>query len=719
MSVSRRQFVKAAAATTAVALPALVVGFSLPARRANAADARFNAWLRIAADDTVTIALSQAEMGQDIYTIMPRLIAEELEADWSRIRVELAVNDPAFANPMFGAQATAGSSSVVAFDAKLRMVGAQAREMLRQAAAQNWGVSVDDCRAESGAIVHAKSGRRLSYGALAEAASRLTPPAAVKLKDAKDWTLLGRSTPRLDAPAKSTGAAVYGVDVQLPNMLTGTVRACPAFGGALKALDDKPALAIPGVHSVVKLDNAFIVLADGYWPARQGAEALKPVWDFGPLGSLSSEQMSQQLIANLAQPGLPAVTKGDAAAAIAASPRKLEAVYQVPYLAHVTMEPMSGTVSVHADGVEAWLPTQAPGWHQMALAQICGVKPEQVRINSTFLGGGFGRRAEIDFAMYPALASKASGRPVKVIWSREEDIQHDVYRPATVGRLRAALDPSGRPTALELKLVAQSISARLSGAAPPSGAPASGPPPPDPFAITGLSDLEYGLDHWNASYVEQKTGAPVGTWRSVPNTFNGYFIECFIDEIAHQGGHDPVELRRTLLAASPRQLAVLEKAVAASGWGKPPPGRFQGIAVVKESGTIVCEVAEVSVDAGKTLRVHKVTAVIDCGRALNPRGVEAQVQGAIMDGLSAALFGEITLEGGRVAQSNFDSYPLLRMAQAPELEVHIIDSGVALGGVGECAVGPAAPALANAIFAANGERLRRLPVVKAGYSLGA
>jgi isoquinoline 1-oxidoreductase beta subunit len=714
VSISRRHFVLGAGSA-----PALVIGFSLPPSLADAAGVAtpINAWLRISSDDTITIMLSQAEMGQDIYTTTAMLVAEELEADWEKVRVEfIASTDPAYANPRYGAQMTAGSSSTIMLDRWLRSAGAEARERLRRAAAARWRAPLDDCRADRGAVVSRLTGARLSYGRLAIDAAGIPAPADIPLKAPQDWRILGKPTRRLDAAAKVRGRAVFGIDVEVPGMLIGTVRACPVFGGRLAGLDTAPALGVRGVHSVVRLEEAFVVLADGYWAAKTGADLLRPVWEPGPLSDFSSETLTAELRATMGMHGAQAFSKG-ARRAPETGAVELEASYETPYLAHATLEPMNGTVHVRSDGVDAWLPTQSPAWHRTALAGWLGLRPDQVNIRPTFLGGGFGRRAELDFVYYPAMASKACGRPVKVIWSREEDMQHDVYRPAAVGRLRAELDPAGLPRSVELKLGLQSVVDRLGKKALAVGAGAEGPVL-DPVAVASLAAMPYGLDFWRCEYVKQERGAPVGTWRGVSNTYCGFFLESFIDEIAHAGGRDPVDLRRQLLAGNPRALTVLNTAAACADWGHAPAGRSQGVALFAEKGTVVCQVVEASVDVGRRLTVHRIVCVVDCGRALNPGGVEAQMQGAALDALGAALSGEITLKDGRVVQSNFDAYRMLRMRQAPPVEVRIVESGAPLGGIGEPAMAPLAAALTNAIFAATGDRVRSLPVSRHGYQVG-
>ncbi len=708
MRLSRRHFLEASVAAGG----GLLIGFHLPfgGRFADAAptEVAVNAWLRIAPDDTVTIIVPSAEMGQGIYTSLPMLVAEELEVDWRKVRAETAPAAPAYANPMlFGLQATGGSTSIRAFFEPLRKVGAQTREMLRQAAAERWGAPIAECEAREGQITHRPSGRALRYGELAEAAAKGTPSAEVALKEPTAWTLLGKATPRLDTPAKVDGSAVFGIDVKLPDMLIGTVAACPVFGGKLKAVDEKPALAVKGVHKVVPLESAVVVLGDGYWPAKQGLAALSPQWDFGANAGASSEAILADFKAQLDSPGAVAGAAGDTAAALAAAAQRLEAVYQVPYLAHATMEPMNATAHVTADGIEIWAPTQAQGPTQQTFAKMFNLKPEQVRVHTTFLGGGFGRKFELDFLTYAVLASKAAGRPVKVVWSREEDIQHDFYRPAAVVRFRAGFDADGRPQAWEAKIVAPSIMTRAFPDFVKDGV--------DPTSVEGIADTPYGVPNRRFEYVMRHEAVPVGFWRSVGNSQNAFFAESFVDEMAHAAKQDSVAFRLALLADKPRHRAVLEKAAQAAGWGTAAPaGRFRGVAIHQSFGSIVAEVAEISLDGGKSLRVHKVTCAVDCGRAMNPSTVVAQMESGIVFGLTAAFYGEVTLKDGRIDQANFDSYPMLKLAQTPAIEVHIVESGAELGGIGEPGTPPIAPAVANALFAATGKRIRSLPLVKNG-----
>lgn len=703
-SVTRRRFLQ----ISATAAGGLLIGFHLPrfARYAEAATAEetaINAWLRIAPDDSVTILVANSEMGQGVYTALPMLIAEELEVDWRKVKGEMAPADPTYRNLNFGVQATGGSTSVRwAFD-PLRKVGATAREMLRQAAAAKWKVPRAECVARNGRIVHHPTGRALGYGTLAVAATKVEPPAEVQLKKRDEWKLLGKPTRRLDTPAKVNGAAQFGIDVQVNGMRVATVMACPVFGGKLKRVDDTPALAVRGVRAVVPLEDAVIVVANGYWPAKKGLDALRPVWDEGSRAGVSSATIREQLKAALGKEGAVAHSEGDIAAAKASATQRVEAVYEVPFLAHATMEPMNATAHVKADGVEIWAPTQGQWPIQQVVSGMLEMKPEQIKVHTTFLGGGFGRKFEFDFVVQAVQASKAVGAPVKLVWSREEDVRHDFYRPAAMARFDAGLDADGMPMAWEARLACPSIMTRVFPDWVKEGV--------DPSSVEGASGIPYGIANQRVEYVMTDTGVPVGFWRSVGSSQNAFFVQSFLDELAHAAGKDPLDYRLRLLGSKPRYRKVLETAAKAAGWGTPAPaGRFRGLALHDSFGSIVGEVAEISIDDGGAITVHKVTCAVDCGWTVNPDTVVAQMESGIVYGLTAALFGEVTLEKGRVQQGNFDTYKMLHLSQMPEIDVHIIESGTELGGIGEPGTPPIAPAVANAVFAATGKRVRKLPI---------
>ncbi len=703
MQQTRRQFLK----TSALAGGALVIGFYLPSggRRAQAmsasASVAVNAWLKVHADNTFTVLVGSSEMGQGVYTSIPMLLAEELEVDWNDVRAEMAPVAPAYNNMLFNLQGTGGSTSIRAFHQVLRQVGANTREWLVAAAAQDMGVAAGACKASSGRVVHAASGEARRYADVLAIAAQLTPPENVALKPPAQWKLLGTPARRLDVAAKVDGSAEFGSDVQVDGMLVATVRACPVFGGRLQSIDDTPALAVAGVKAVIPLDAAFMVVADGYWPARKGADALQPVWDFALNGENSSAKISAALTAGLTQAGHSAHAVGDASAAMQTAARKIEAVYASPILAHATMEPMNATASVTAAGVEVWAPTQAQGLIPQAVSAITGTAAEKVQVHTTFLGGGFGRRFEMDFVEYAVRASQAMGAPVKVMWSREEDTQHDFYRPPSLARMQGGWTADGKLDVLTAHIVSPSIFSRAGPDQVQNGI--------DESSVEGIADSPYSIANIAVNYVQQEVGVPVGFWRSVGNSQNGFVMESFMDELAHADGIDPLELRRRLLHDKPDHLAVLNKLAEVSNWGHADAGRFKGIAIHESFGSIVGEVAEISIDQGK-LTIHKITCVVDCGAIINPDTVEAQMQSAIIYGLTAALHGAITIEQGRVQQGNFHNYPMLRLAQTPAIEVHLAPSGRALGGIGEPGLPPLAPALTNAIFAATGKRIRKLPI---------
>ena len=680
----------------------LVIGFRIPNRRGVAPFAP-NAWLRIGTDDSVLVIVDRSEMGQGVTTSLPMLLAEELEADWTKIRFEFAPADKAYVNQIFGMQGTGGSSSVRAAWKPLREAGARARSVLIAAAAQTWGVEPTSCRAEAGAVIHAPSNRRLTYGALAQRAAALTVPTEVQLKDPKDWHLAGKPTKRLDTRFKVNGTAQFGIDVRVPGMLTAVVARSPVFGGKVRSFDGTAAKAIPGVRHVVQISSGVAVVGDGYWPAKQGRDALKVSWDEGPVAQVSSASISSLFAQRATQDGAVARHDGDAVAALAGAAQRVEAVYEMPFLAHATMEPMNCTAHVRADGVDIWAPTQFQTGVQMIGGQIGGIAPEKVAVHTTYLGGGFGRRFELDFIMEALETSKAAGAPVKVIWSREDDIQHAQYRPANYHQLRAGLDASGRPVAWTHRIVAPSIMARMFPQTVKNGL--------DGEAVEGGVGLPYAVPNVHVDYQLTDTGIPVGFWRSVNNSFNAFAVEGFIDELAAAAKQDPYEYRRTLLANAPRDRGVLELAATKAGWGTPlPAGRARGIAVYKSFESYAAQVAEVSVSPAGDVRVHRVVCAIDCGMHVNPSTIEAQMQSGIVFGLTAALKGAITIENGRVMQSNFHDYQMLRIAEMPVVEVHIVPSTEAPGGVGEPGTPPIAPAVCNAIFAATGKRIRRLPI---------
>ena len=697
---SRGRFLKA----TVVAGGALAIGFVLPAAgHLSEAAQPFspNAFLRIAANGRVTVVCGLSEMGQGVLTAIPMLVAEELDADWTKVRVEQAPVDKAYANPMFGMQATGGSASVRGFWEPMRKAGAAAREMLVAAAAATWKAKPADCRTHKGVVIH-RSGRRLSYGILVARASRLPVPAEPKLKDPKDFAILGHDLKRLDTPPKVNGGAQFGMDVRLPGMLTAVLARPPVPGGKALSFDDSKARAVRGVQQVLETPHGVAVLADGYWAAKKGRDALEIKWDDGPHAGLSSDAISKQLTDATAQPGK--VGRDEGSFDAAAPARTLEAVYEAPYLAHACMEPMNCTAWVKPGEVEIWAGTQSQGPTQGILAQVASVDPGKVKVHTMYLGGGFGRRFAPDFTIDATILSKMSGKPVKLVYSREDDMRAYYYRPASVTRFSAGLDAAGDAVSLRARVASPSI---MEGSGfmklPPDGV--------DKFAVEGVQDLPYDIPNLRVEYSRQEPGVQVWFWRSVGHSQNIFFSESFVDELAHAAGKDPFEFRRALLGKQPRYKGVLELAAAKAGWGAPlPAGVQRGIAVAQSFGSYVAEVVEASVADDGQVKVRRVVAAVDCGMTVNPEIIRRQIESAIVYGLSAALYGRITFKDGKVEQGNFDSYPVLRMNEMPKVEVHIVPSSEKPGGIGEPGLPALAPALTGAIFALTGKRVRSLPI---------
>jgi isoquinoline 1-oxidoreductase beta subunit len=707
LNVSRRSFLK----TGALMGGGLMLGFSLPLRKPfGAASAQStssfspNAFIRIGTDDVVTIIVNKSEMGQGVYTSLPMLIAEELEVNWSKIRVEPAPVDPAYNHTEWGIQGTGGSTSVWSEWERLRKAGATARAMLVKAAADIWKVDPASCRAEKGFVIHNPTQRKISYGRLVERASQMEPPKDVPLKEPKDFRIIGKPRRRLDTPEKTNGKAMFGIDVKVPGMLTAVVARPPVFGGKVKRFNADKARAVPGVKEVVQIDSGVAVIADGFWSAHEGRDALEIDWDEGPLAALSTSGMREQYM-NLAKtPGAVARKEGNSEAVLSKATRQLRVEYEVPYLAHACMEPLNCLVDLRPGSCEIWTGTQFQTVDRNTAASVVGLKPAQVKIHTTFLGGGFGRRANphSDFVIEAAQVAKAVKKPAKVIWTREDDMKGGYYRPMWYDRIAAGLDEKGNLVAWQHTIVGQSIL---------SGTPFDPKKDVDPASVEGAKEIPYEIPNILVDLHTTKIAVPVQWWRSVGHSHTAFVVESFIDEVAHEAGKDPYEFRRKLLARHPRHSGVLKLAAEKAGWGRPlPKGHGRGIALHESFGSFVAQVAEASVSAEGEVRVQRVVCAIDCGKIVNPDTIKAQMESGIVFGLSAALYGKITFQNGRVDQSNFHDYPLLRLNEMPLVEVHIVSSKEKSGGVGEPGVPPIAPAVANAIFAATGKRIRHLPI---------
>lgn len=711
INLSRRSFIK----STALVAGGLVVAFSIPqAKRfmgvANAAEAMPlpapNAFLRIGADDSITVLLAHSEMGQGVWTTLPMLIADELDADWNQVRVEHAPAAPAYIHTAYGIQITGGSSTTWSEFERYRQAGALTRALLMQAAAKQWNVPVDSLRTENGAVFNGQ--KKLRYGQLVETASKLPTPTSVTLKKPEQWKFIGKATKRLDGAEKINGSAKFGQDVQFDGLKIAMVARAPVFGTKLKSVDDAAALKVPGVIKVVKVPTGVAVIADHYWAAKQGREALKLEWDLAGHDKPDSAALVKQYQALAQQPGVQAAKAGDVASASKQAKHTVNVEYVLPYLSHAPMEPLNCAVKISDHGCEIWTGTQMQTTDQAAAAKILGLKPEQVNIHTQFLGGGFGRRANprADFVSEAVEVAKAAGLPVKTVWSREDDIKGGFYRPMFVHRASVALDKQGKPLAWQHTLVGQSII---------KGTPFEGVMIKDGIdatSVEGVADSPYvkGTAHHHVQLHSVPSDVPVLWWRSVGHSHSGFVMESLIDELAHASKQDPLAYRRQLLKDHPRHLAALNLAADKASWGKPlPAGVFRGIAVHESFSSYVAEVAEVSVTKGE-VKVHRVVVAIDCGLAVNPDGVKAQMESCVAFALGAALSSEISFKEGQVVQSNFHDYQVLRMKDMPKVEVHIVPSTEKMGGVGEPGVPPLAPAVANAVFAATGKRLRRLPI---------
>ena len=701
-ALTRRGFLEAGLAMGG----GLVVAFHLPmARGAQADNSAFapNAFIRIDGHGRVTLIMPQVEMGQGIYTAVAMILAEELDADFSRVALEHAPpNDKLYANPTFGIQVTGNSNSVRSFWLPLRKAAAGARAMLVQAASQVWKVDPAAIRTEKGELIHDSSSRRLAYAALIDRARSLTPPKDPPLKDAKDFKLIGKPLKRFDTPDKVNGKAQYGIDVMLPGLKFATLAACPVFGGKIGHVDDTKARKVPGVRQVIVFEDFVAVVGDHMWAAKQGLAALDITWDEGPHAAVSSDDVWKQLRAASKTEGAVAKSTGDIAKGLAQG-ELLEAQYELPFLAHATMEPMNCTVHVTPTGCEVWVGSQVLSRAQATAAKVAGLPIDKVIVHNHLIGGGFGRRLETDMVGSAVQIAKQVDGPVKVVWTREEDIQHDVYRPVYRDTLSATVS-NGRIAGWKHRITGSSILARWLPPAFQKGI--------DIDSIDSAVDMPYDIPNMRVEYVrDEPPGVPTGFWRGVGPNNNVFAIESFMDELAKKSNKDPVAFRRDLLGNSPRLKAALDLAAEKSGWGSALPARTgRGIGLQVAFGTFIATVAEAEVDTRGEVRVRRLVCVVDTGIIVNPDTVVAQMQGGLIFGLTAALYGNITIDRGRVQQSNFNDYRMLRINEAPRIEVHLIKSGEAPGGIGETGVTAAPPALGNALYAATGIRLRRLPI---------
>jgi isoquinoline 1-oxidoreductase beta subunit len=700
-SLSRRVFLKKSALT----FTGLIIGFtyepesSLAVKVENAEE--LGIWIRIAPDGSTTLIVPSSEMGQGVNTSLSMILAEELEADWQSVKTETAPVNSKYINPESNSgQMTAGSSSVKGFWNPLRKAGAAVRLMLQKAAAQKWEIPIEECVAKSGYIYRKNSSQKLSYGELAEAAGKIDIPSDPPLKNSKDYNLVGKSIKRIDIPSKTNGSAQFGIDVRLPEMMYATIRQSPVFGGEVLSYDEDAAKSIRGVKKVTLIPNGIAVIADNTWRAKRGMEVLNLKFHGGKTIGLESQQVQKELLKALDDEGKTKIEANQV----------LDLEYEVPFLAHAPLEPMNCTANVTDNFCEVWVPTQSQGGCMDAAKEITELDEEQIKIHTTYLGGGFGRRGETDFVKQSLILAKALGKPIKVTWMREEDMQHDFYRPASMSRFQIGLNKDGFPISWNNQLASPSILKRFF--APMAWFNI------DPLSTEGADEIPYAIEDFNFDYSVVDSGVPVGFWRSVGSSFNAFFTESAIDEAAHLAQQDQFDYRMKLLSGKPRFQKVLEKVMRESKWGRIlPKGHGLGISIHKTRGSIAGAVIEVSTDVNGMLNLNKAWIAIDCGKVINPNTVRAQMEGGFTFGLSATLGEEITLKDGRVEQSNFHDYSILRLKGSPEISVEIIESGNEIGGVGEVAVPLAAPALTNAIFSSSGRRIRSLPLSKHGIKI--
>ena len=691
---------------------AFVLGFHLPARAVNEPEqppdstvGKFapNAFIRIDRSGQTTLVMPQVEMGQGVYTAIPMILAEELDADFSKVELKHAPPDEKlYANPMLGVQATGNSNSIRAFWKPLRQAGAATRAMLVQAAAQQWQVDPASCTAANSVVTHAASGRSFGYGDLVDAAAALPVPQDSPLKDPKDFTLIGKPLKRLDTPDKTNGSAIYGIDAMLPGMKFATLAACPVLGGKVAKVDDSAAKAVPGVRQIVVLDDLVAVVGDHMWAAKKGLDALTITWDEGPNAKISSADIWQHLRAASKKDGVVAKSVGDITKGLAQGER-FDAEYEMPFLAHATMEPMNCTVQVTPNSCEVWIGTQAIARVQQYAAKAAGVPTDKVTVHQHLLGGGFGRRLEADMAESAVRIGKHVDGPVKVVWTREEDIRHDIYRPVYRDVISASLQ-NGKIVAWKYKISGSSVMARWLPAGFQKGI--------DIEAVDSAVDMPYDIPNKHIEYVRAEPPAmQTGFWRGVGPNNNVFAVECFMDELARKAGKDPVDFRRGMLNGNPRLKAALDLVAEKSGWGQPLPARVgRGVCAQPSFASFIATVVEAEVDEHGEVRLRRVTSAVDTGIAVNPDIIVAQLQGGLVFGLTAALYGDITIKNGRVQQSNFNDYRMLRIDEVPKIDVHVIRSGEDPDGIGETGANAGPPALRNAIYAATGVALRRLPI---------
>jgi isoquinoline 1-oxidoreductase beta subunit len=694
-------------------LPARALPVNEPVQPPDDTTGKFapNAFIRIDRSGATTLVMPQVEMGQGVYTSIPMILAEELDADFAQVALEHAPpSDKLYGNPMFGIQATGNSNSVRAWWKPLRVAGASARAMLVQAAAQQWQVEPASCTTANSVVTHAASGRKLSYGELVDAANSQIPPKDVALKDPKDFVLIGKPLKRLDTPDKVNGKAVYGIDAMLPGMKFATLAACPVFGGKVGKVDNSAAKNVPGVQQVVVLDDLVAVVGDHIWAAKKGLDALVVEWDEGPNARISSKDIWNDLRAASEKDGVVAKSRGDIAKGLATGDR-LEASYELPFLAHATMEPVNATVHFKPDSCEVWTGTQVIARVQSEAAKAAGLPVEKVIANNHLLGGGFGRKLEPDMVVKAVRIAKHVDGPVKVVWTREEDVQHDVYRPAYRDTIAATLS-GGKIVAWKYRISGSSIMARWFPPGFQNGI--------DIDAVDSAIDMPYDIPNFHVEYVRAEPPAvPTGFWRGVGPNNNVFAIECFMDELARKAGKDPVDFRRSMLGNQPRFLAALNLAAEKSNWGEPLPARVgRGVCVQPSFASFIATVVEAEVDEQGEVRLRRITSAVDTGIAVNPDTIVAQLEGGLIFGLTAALYGEITIDKGRVQQSNFNDYRMMRIDQTPKIDVHLIKSGEPPGGIGETGANAGPPALRNAIYAATGVALRRLPIDRSLIAAG-